>query len=75
MTDGAKLRETIDASGIPIAFIAEKIGCSRNRIYSIINGSDCTATEICWFADILHLSKKQRDDIFFAHGSELNSQT
>ncbi len=74
MTDGKKLKEAIDGSGISISFLASKIGCSRNRIYSIINGSDCTATEICWFADLLHLSKKLRDDIFFARGSELNSQ-
>lgn len=66
MTDGKILRQTIDESGISITFIAEKMGCSRNRIYAIIDGSDCTASEITKMSEILHLSRKQRDNIFLS---------
>lgn len=64
MTNGALLRETIEKSGISITFIAESLNCSRNRIYAIINGADCTATEIMKFSEVLHMSKALRDDIF-----------
>ena len=66
MTDGKLLRQTIDESGISITFIAEKMECSRNRIYAIIDGSDCTASEITKMSEILHLSRKQRDNIFLS---------
>ena len=66
MTDGKMLRQTIEESGISITFIAEKMECSRNRIYAIIAGSDCTASEITKMSEILHLTKKQRDDIFLS---------
>jgi plasmid maintenance system antidote protein VapI len=64
MTDGEKLKAMIDESGISIVKIAEKMGCSRNRIYAIIKGADCTASEIMWFCNILRLTKHQRDEIF-----------
>jgi plasmid maintenance system antidote protein VapI len=64
LTDGEKLREVIENSGISIAFIARKMDCSRNRIYAILNGADCTASEILALADILHLSIKDRNNIF-----------
>lgn len=64
MTNGILLKETIDKSGVSISFLAKGIGCSRNRIYAIINGADCTATEIIKFSEMLHMSKALRDDIF-----------
>lgn len=66
MTKGKELRKVIDDSGISITFIAEKMDCSRNRIYAILEGSDCTATEITVLAGILHLTKSQRDNIFLS---------
>lgn len=64
MTDGKLLRSTIDDRGATISFLAKSLGCSRNRIYSIIDGADCTASEIIRFSEVLHLTKAQRDDIF-----------
>ncbi len=64
MTDGAKLQEAIDNSGITMTFIATKMGCSRNRIYAILNNAECNASEIVQLASILHLTKTQRDRIF-----------
>ena len=64
MTDGERLWKAIKESGISITFIANKMDCSRNRIYAILNGADCTASEILAFAEILHLSVKDRNNIF-----------
>ena len=64
MTDGILLDKTIKDSGITLTFIAAKMGCSRNRLYAIIRGSDCTASEIVALSEILHLTKEMRDDIF-----------
>lgn len=66
MTDGKMLKEVINESGISITFLAEKMECSRNRIYAIINGADCTASEIAGLSKLLHMSRKQRDDIFLS---------
>ena len=64
MTDGKKLEEKIKESGVTITFIAERMGCSRNRVYAIIGGSECSASEIVILSEILHLSREERDDIF-----------
>ena len=64
MTDGTALKEAIQESGLTITFIANKMGCSRNRIYAIISGADCTASEIAILTTLLHLTKEQRDKIF-----------
>lgn len=64
MTDGKALKKAIQDSGKSITFIAKKMGCSRNRVYAIINGADCTASEIAMLTDILQLTNEQRDEIF-----------
>ena len=73
MTDGKKLQEEIDESGLSIVFIARKMGKSRNRVYAILGGADCSASEIVSLTEILHLNRKTRDAIFFKSNSELNS--
>lgn len=64
MTDGKKLKAFITDSGVSITFLAERMGRSRNRIYAIIDGADCTASEIAGLARLLHMTRKERDDIF-----------
>ena len=64
MTNGGALRDAIARAGVSITFLAGKIGCSRNRIYAIIAGADCTATGIAGFTQNLHLTKEERDHIF-----------
>lgn len=64
MTDGKLLDQKIKNSGISITFIAEQMGCSRNRIYSILANGECNASEIVALARILHLTKPERDKIF-----------
>ena len=64
MTAGNDLKKAIKDAGVSIVFLAERMGCSRNRIYAILGGADCTATEIAQLSQYLHLSREERDHIF-----------
>lgn len=64
MTNGVELKQAIRESGVSITFLASQMDCSRNRIYAIINGADCTASEISSLSKLLHLTKAKRDHIF-----------
>ena len=64
MTNSEELKKAIKEAGVSVVFIAKYLKCSRNRIYSIINGADCTASEIAGFTHCLHLSNERRDFIF-----------
>ena len=64
MTNGEELKKAIKDAGVSIVFLAEKMGCSRNRIYAIIKGADCTAKEIAQLSMLLHLTRDERDYIF-----------
>lgn len=66
MTNTEALKTAIEESGVSITFIANSLNCSRNRVYSIIEGADCTASEIVKISQILHLTKPQRDNIFLS---------
>ena len=66
MTRGDELRKEIDDSGVSIVFLADQMGCSRNRIYAIIGGADCTAKEIAALSTLLHMTRDRRDYIFLS---------
>lgn len=66
MTRGEELKAEIKAAGVSIVFLASKVGCSRNRIYAIIEGADCTATEIASISETLHFTRDKRDYIFLS---------
>lgn len=70
MTDVEALKTAIKDAGISIVFLAEKLGCSRNRVYSIMRGADITTSEIVRITQILHLTTEERDAIFFANVGE-----
>lgn len=72
MTRGEDLRKEIENAGVSIVFLADRMHCSRNRIYAIINGSDCTATEIAALSELLHLTKEKRDYIFLSENVNNN---
>ena len=67
MTNKEALKQAIEDSGVTITFIAKKLGCTRNRVYNILNGSDCTSSEIVVLTEVLHLTQKAREKIFFCH--------
>lgn len=75
MTDGKELERVVRDSGITITHIADKMGCSRNRVYSILAGAECVASEIVALTEILHLTKAQRDGIFLPENVTKNHTT
>ena len=66
MTNILLLRQAIEESGMKIVIVAERVGISKSRMYCILRGAECKASEISGFAEVLRLSKKQRDDIFLS---------
>ena len=66
MTKGDELRRVIKDSGVSIVFLAQKMDCSRGRIYAIINGDDCSASEIAALSRLLHMTNEERDYIFLS---------
>lgn len=70
MTNAKLLKEKITASGVTITFLADKLGCSRNRIYSILEGSECTASEIVGLSEAIHLTKERTRHHFFIRKSD-----
>lgn len=67
MVDIEKLRNIIDDSGITMVALSNKSSISRVTLYNRLDGvGEFTAPEIQGITDALRLSKKERDDIFFA---------
>jgi predicted transcriptional regulator len=64
MTDVKLLSEVITESGMTKSFIAQKMCCSRPRLYAILNGGECTVSEMLSLSNILRLTNKQKNDIF-----------
>ncbi len=66
MTNARLLKEKITAAGVTITFLAEHLKCSRNRIYSILDGAECSASEIVGLSEALHLTREERDAVFLS---------
>ena len=66
MTDTQLLKQAIESSGVTITFIADSLGCTRNRIYAIMDGTggEVTTSEVVGISKCLHLTRSQRDKIF-----------
>lgn len=59
------LRNKIDDSGMTITAIADKTGIQRATLYNRLNErGEWTASEIVAMADVLCMSKSERDSIF-----------
>ena len=70
------LEQKIKESGMTIIAISSKSGMLRETLYNRLRGNtDFKASEITRLSQTLHLSARERDDIFFANESELNSQS
>ncbi|MBR6405275.1 MAG: helix-turn-helix transcriptional regulator [Lachnospiraceae bacterium] len=66
MTNEILLRQKIDASGLKMRFIAEKIGISYQALLNKIrNKTEFTAQEILRFSELLHLTIDEKEAIFF----------
>lgn len=74
MTDFDLLKEKIKDSGMTMVAIAKKSGILRETLYNRLNGvGDFTASEMLALSDVLRLSNKERNAIFFARKVELNA--
>lgn len=67
MTDTIKLEMAIIRSGLTKRRIAEQLGISEMGLYKKINNiTEFKASEIIILQQILSLTLKERDEIFFA---------
>lgn len=67
MPDVEALRSKMNESGMTIVNIAKKTGILRETLYNRLNGrGEFTASEIIALSEVLHLTKKERDDIFLS---------
>lgn len=68
MTDSEVLKKKISDSGISITFIAEKLGISRGSLYNKLNNdTEFVLSEVRALKDILRLSDKDMEKIFFTN--------
>ena len=68
------LEKRMKDSGMTMVAIAEKSGILRETLYNKIKGSsEFKASEIAALSNVLNLSSKERDKIFFESDGELNS--
>ena len=66
MTNVELLRSIMDESGMTVVAIAEKSGILRETLYNRMAGKgEVKASEIQALTQVLRLTRKERDDIFF----------
>lgn len=66
MTNEKMLREIIDSKGIKLKFIASKLGITyQGFLAKLQNVHDFRQGEIKIITEVLGLTNRQRDDIFF----------
>ena len=74
MVDMKALTDKINDSGMSFKAVAEKSGMLRETLYNRLKGlGEFKASEISSLQATLHLTTKERDEIFFKKNSELNS--
>lgn len=67
MTNTEMLRDTIKAKGLKYNYVAEQLGITPYALQKKIdNENDFWAREIYVLTSVLGLSRKERDEIFFA---------
>ena len=68
------LDESVERSGLKRGYIAAVLGISRQALLLKLKGrTEFTASEISTLTRILKLSKKDRDNIFFASEVECDA--
>lgn len=62
-----KLRETIRLTGTKVTYLADQMGITRETLYNKVRGRrEFKTSEIMTLSQLLHLSSRERDEIFFA---------
>lgn len=66
MVNTTRLQDAINASGIPVSFLAKSLSISRRTFYSRMEGkTDFRLTEIQQLANALRLNPAEKELIFF----------
>lgn len=66
MVDHEALQARVKESGIPISFIARKMGVTRPTLVNKLKGkTDFTAADIISISETLRLTRDERDALFF----------
>lgn len=73
MVDTNALKERITESGMSVVSISKKTGMLRETFYNRMKSGDFKISEMCALTKALNLTQSERDAIFFAKESELNS--
>lgn len=58
------LKEKISNSGMTVTAIADKSGILRETLYNRMKSGNFYASEITALTNVLHLTRKERDEIF-----------
>ena len=66
MVDREMLRDKMRDSGMTVTAIAEKTGMLRETLYNRLANGDFKVSEVHRMTAVLHLTKAERDAIFFA---------
>lgn len=70
MIDTVLLNKVVEDSGVTKIWLANKIGCSRPRLYRILEGGNVTLAEVESLCEALGISASTRNKIFFAQRVE-----
>ena len=64
MTNVELLKKKISDSGMTVSAIADKSGILRETLYNRMKSGNFYASEIVSLTKVLHLTRRERDDIF-----------
>lgn len=59
------LKQAIEDRGMTITAVSKKTGILRETLYNRMKAGDFRASEIVAISNVLSLSKKEREEIFF----------
>lgn len=66
MTNETLFRQIVDASGVKLSFLAEKMGISYQALLNKMhNKSEFTVFEASVYQSVTHCTNEQRDAIFY----------
>ncbi len=66
MTDKELLNQIVTDSGVTKTWLSKKAGISRPRLYKILGGAECNASEMTSLSEALHMTNVQFKRVFFA---------
>ena len=65
MANCEMLKALIEQRGLKQRFLARQIGVSDTKMHKLLNGGTWKLSDVIAISEVLNLTKKQRDEIFF----------